>query len=633
MSSSGTPPVGAASGCNPGRSSPSAQSARWWSLRAALRPRARRNSAAHRETSVIEDALAHGAHPPNSLPGGGRGRPQDALLEAFDVVRVHQVGLRELHRGAGELAEHEGTALVVPAGDVFLGHQVHPVAQRGHQQHVGGEVERDQLGLGQGGVQVVHGQAAERRTLAVDPPHRHLHLVAQRSIALDPLPAGRRHLHEHRAGQFQAALGEQLFDGGQPVQDALGVVEPVHPEEHELRVAQVGPNAFGPGDHVGPGGQLGERPAVDRDREGLGPHHALAAEPGALHRAATGDQAGPAAGPQEVVGIRGPLEADQVGAEQPVEHLAPPRELGEELVRGERDVVEEADPQVRPDVAQHPGHQLELVVLHPDRGAAGRPGGCDVGEPAVDVDVGVPPAPVVDRRGDHVVVERPQGGVRHALVVLGDLPGRQRHRHQVQALGVERRRSLALGARPTHPGATVTADHRLQGSHQAARARHPRDGAVGLLAAVDGQPVGDDDHLGAVAHAALSRPLLPASHAWRLPQRCGASSPNHSSISRRPPGAGVATRASTRGFRSRSTSVVVTDSAVPRAAGAQSGAWLVSRRVTRTARGRSPRFGGPAAGRTWRRSRRARRSRPGCPVPPGRTRTGPRRGPPAACCG
>jgi hypothetical protein len=50
-------------------------------------------------------------------------------LEPVDVVRVDEEGLRQLDRGAGELAEHERAALVEPAGDVLLGDQVHPVAQ------------------------------------------------------------------------------------------------------------------------------------------------------------------------------------------------------------------------------------------------------------------------------------------------------------------------------------------------------------------------------------------------------------------------------------------------------------------------------------------------------------------------
>ena len=59
--------------------------------------------------------------------------------------------------------------------------------------------------------------------------------------------------------------------------------------------------------------------------------------------------------PDEVLGAAGHLEADQVGAEQPFEDLAPPRQLLEQLGRRERDVQEEADAQVGAQLAQHRG--------------------------------------------------------------------------------------------------------------------------------------------------------------------------------------------------------------------------------------------------------------------------------------
>ena len=81
--------------------------------------------------------------------------------------------------------------------------------------------------------------------------------------------------------------------------------------------------------------------------------------------------------PDEVLGAAGQLEADQVGTEQPLQDLVPPRQLVVELGGRERDVQEEADPQVGSQLPQHLRHQLELVVLHPDhrtrRGDLGRP--------------------------------------------------------------------------------------------------------------------------------------------------------------------------------------------------------------------------------------------------------------------
>ena len=123
----------------------------------------------------------------------------------------------------------------------------------------------------------------------------------------------------------------------------------------------------------------------------------------------------------EVGGAAGQLEADDVRAEQALEDLAAPRQLLEQLGRRERDVQEEADAQVGPQLAEHLRDQLQLVVLHPDRGALGGHLGGLGGEPLVDPDVGVPPLAVEGRLGDHVVVERPERAVGEALVELLDL--------------------------------------------------------------------------------------------------------------------------------------------------------------------------------------------------------------------
>ena len=69
---------------------------------------------------------------------------------------------------------------------------------------------------------------------------------------------------------------------------------------------------------------------------------------------------------RKLVGIGPALEAQQVGAEQSLDHLPAPRQLGEDLIAGERYVVEKADPDVAAQLAQHPRYQLELVVVHPD---------------------------------------------------------------------------------------------------------------------------------------------------------------------------------------------------------------------------------------------------------------------------
>ena len=169
----------------------------------------------------------------------------------------------------------------------------------------------------------------------------------------------------------------------------------------------------------------------------------------------------------------GRWKPDQVGAEQALDDRRPPGQLGEQLVGREGDVQEEADGQVGPLLAEHRRHQLQLVVVHPDDRALGGDGRGPLGEPLVDLHVGVPPGPVVLRLLDDVVVERPQRGVRHALVVAVDLVLGERHRDQRHAAGLEGLRGVAGRARPADPGAAAAGHEGLQRGDQPAGAALP----------------------------------------------------------------------------------------------------------------------------------------------------------------
>ena len=121
------------------------------------------------------------------------------------------------------------------------------------------------------------------------------------------------------------------------------------------------------------------------------------------------------------------MESHQVRAEQAFHDLGAPGQLHEQLDRREGDVQKEPDRQIGSQFAQHLGDQLQLIVLHPDDRAFGGGARRGFGEPAVDLDVAVPPLPVVDRFDDDVVIERPQRGVGETLVVLLDVVGGQPH--------------------------------------------------------------------------------------------------------------------------------------------------------------------------------------------------------------
>ena len=313
------------------------------------------------------------------------------------------------------------------------------------------------------------------------------------------------------------------------MQDALGVVEPVHAEQHDARLADGLPDFPRALPDLLTLGDLGEAGRVDRDRERGRLDLARPARFVDPHGRALGGQAdGPAAGPQEVDGVGPALESQQVGAEQAQDHLAAPRQLGEDLVAGERYVVEKADPDVVAQLAQQPGNQLELVVVHPDGGPGRRLLRRRLREPPVDGHVRVPPVAMELRRGDHVVVERPQRRVAEALVVVADLVLGKSQPDQVQAVGLERARGRARIARPADPYAPGLAHDGFQGGDQAAGALLPLFRAVQALDPVDRQPARDHHEavlggFGLLAHLRHIHFTLAAGFVAAVKQQCRAS--------------------------------------------------------------------------------------------------------------
>ncbi len=269
-------------------------------------------------------------------------------------------------------------------------------------------------------MQVVHHRVAHLAVFAVDASHLLLDFAAHRDVALDAFTARRRQLHDDVLGRVDAALFEQFAERVEPNVDSLGVVQAIDAEHDALGVAQIlaqllGAIADGLGTRFGV-----EVTGIDGDRERadshgpeadlhdaqLGPH-----SDGSAGRGSPGEASGKV---EEVLRAAGQVETDEVGTEQSFDDLGAPRHLHEQLDRRERDVQEEPDGQVG---AQHPQHlrdELELVVLDPDRRALCCGLGGLLGEPAVDLDVGVPPVAVVLRLDDDVVIQRPQCRVGEA---------------------------------------------------------------------------------------------------------------------------------------------------------------------------------------------------------------------------
>ncbi|MEG8035963.1 hypothetical protein QP157_11730 [Sphingomonas sp. LR61] len=232
-----------------------------------------------------------------------------------------------------------------------------PSPQRGDEHDVGGQVERHHLLARVAVVQVRDRLVADDPEVAVDAADAQLDLVAERGVGVHALAARARDLDEGGVLDLDAAVLDELAEGLDAVSDALGVVEAVDPEQHRLRVAEALADLAGTLLHLGTARDVLEGLGVDRDREVPGLDVAdrdpLAAarcirvvdrdvDRLALRRVALDvtDRA------EEVARVVVALEADDVGAEQAVQDLRAPGQLGVDADRRERDVVEEADRQV-----------------------------------------------------------------------------------------------------------------------------------------------------------------------------------------------------------------------------------------------------------------------------------------------
>src|SRR5688572_5043090 len=134
---------------------------------------------------------------------------------------------------------------------------------------------------------------------------------------------------------------EELRVAAQPLEQPLGVVEPIHRQD-DARAAQLVSDLPAAGLYdLALGGAL-EALDLDAQREGVGAPDLVALGDAAEAMIATD---GAQHTLQEVLGVFVDVKADQVGAEHALEQLLLPgaRQHAEELEGGERGVQEEAD--------------------------------------------------------------------------------------------------------------------------------------------------------------------------------------------------------------------------------------------------------------------------------------------------
>ena len=216
----------------------------------------------------------------------------------------------------------------------------------------------------------------------------------------------------------------------QPDADALGVVEPVDPEDDLVRVAELLADLLGA--HRGPRASWPARRSAATSME-IGNARATTSRPSySMTGPRVGSSCSRRASCTKLVAASGRWKPTRSAPSRP-STIADRQGSWVNSSNGGNGMCRKK-PIVRSGrlCAEQRRDELQLVVVHPDDGALGRDSRRALGEALVDLHVGVPPGAVVLRLLDDVVVQRPQRGVGHALVVavdlfLGELDRDQRH--------------------------------------------------------------------------------------------------------------------------------------------------------------------------------------------------------------
>ena len=188
--------------------------------------------------------------------------------------------------------------------------------------------------------------------------HRRLHL----GIFLDRAAALGRDLQiGDLAVPFRMGRQEALI-GFQPQRDALGIIQPVHPDHQGAR--HRGDNLLDKGSSHRAPRQPGEIAGLDPHREGADAHGPVAGAQPERHVRGRAQLLGQVAG--EIGGVAVGLESHQVVIAQRRDQGLVIGHGGEDFRRRQRDMQEKADAVVQPARAQRLGQRDQVIVMHPD---------------------------------------------------------------------------------------------------------------------------------------------------------------------------------------------------------------------------------------------------------------------------
>ena len=181
---------------------------------------------------------AHAAHPGPLLGRRHRQSQMQGGRTLIDVVRIDDQRLGQLSGRAGELAEDQHALLVVSRRDEFFGHEIHAVMQAADDAEVGPSViGGDVLRIVMFDPQI-NGLVSLSPESLIDAFGRGDDLLRELLILLNLGAAGSGDLDEgERADPFRLQL-QQPFNGKEPLENALRIVQPFDADTDAMRVRE-----------------------------------------------------------------------------------------------------------------------------------------------------------------------------------------------------------------------------------------------------------------------------------------------------------------------------------------------------------------------------------------------------------
>ena len=165
-------------------------------------------------------------------------RAGDRAGDGLGVVGVDQQGLLALGGRPGKAGQDQHAGIVGVLGrDIFLGHEIHAVAERGDERSFRRAVEPGKRRAAIGLVEIADRRPGDFAVHTVDAPRRRAHRLLKLGIFGNLRAALRRDLQEgHLAAPFGMQRIEAL-EGLHPLHQPLGIVETVH-ADHQILVAE-----------------------------------------------------------------------------------------------------------------------------------------------------------------------------------------------------------------------------------------------------------------------------------------------------------------------------------------------------------------------------------------------------------